>query len=181
MAIDRLLAIRLITWLSFAIIIAFVVYGFMNPLVKEITTEVEINASEDSVWKVLTDFSSYPHWNPFITSISGPLKPGSELLVSIELPSGRSTIFDPKVTSVQKNKEFKWLGSLWMGNIYDAENVFQISPAGDGRTRLVHSEVFKGVLVPVYADRLETEYTKAFEEMNVALKARTEALYGNAS
>lgn len=181
MVIDKLLALRLITWLSFAVVIAFAFYGFMNPPVKVITTEVEINASGGSVWKVLTDFNSYSDWNPFITSISGPLKPGSELLVSIALPSGRITTFDPQVTSVQKNREFKWLGKLWMGNIYDAENVFRLSSVGDGKTKLVHFEVFKGVLVPVYADRLETEYTKAFEEMNAALKVRTEALYGGTS
>ncbi len=130
MVIDRLLALRLITWLSFAVVIASAVYGFMNPPVKVTTTEVEINASEDSVWKVLTDFNSYSDWNPFITSVSGPLKLGSELLVSIALPSGSSTTFDTKVTSVQENREFKWLGRLWMGNIYDAESIFQLSPVG---------------------------------------------------
>ena len=57
MVIDKLLALRLITWLSFAVVIAFAFYGFMNPPVKVITTEVEINASGGSVWKVLTDFN----------------------------------------------------------------------------------------------------------------------------
>ncbi len=32
---------------------------------KEIHTEIEINAPAGKVWRVLTDFPSYPEWNPF--------------------------------------------------------------------------------------------------------------------
>ena len=37
----------------------------------EIHTEIEINASADAVYKVLTDFASYGSWNPVITKIEG--------------------------------------------------------------------------------------------------------------
>jgi uncharacterized protein YndB with AHSA1/START domain len=33
---------------------------------KEIRTEILINAQAYKVWKALTDFNSYPSWNPFI-------------------------------------------------------------------------------------------------------------------
>jgi uncharacterized protein YndB with AHSA1/START domain len=31
---------------------------------KEIHTEIEINASAEKVWRVLTDFAAYSEWNP---------------------------------------------------------------------------------------------------------------------
>src|SRR5208337_3854746 len=38
---------------------------------KEIHTEIEINAPAEKVWKVLTDFAAYPEWNPFVRCGAG--------------------------------------------------------------------------------------------------------------
>ncbi|RYZ45415.1 MAG: SRPBCC domain-containing protein, partial [Chitinophagaceae bacterium] len=35
---------------------------------KQIKTEIVINASKEKVWAILTNFSQYPQWNPFIVS-----------------------------------------------------------------------------------------------------------------
>ena len=46
---------------------------------KEIRTEIAINASAERVWTVLTDFASFPQWSPFIAAAEGELTPGSAL------------------------------------------------------------------------------------------------------
>lgn len=46
---------------------------------KEINTEIEINASAEKVWQLLTDFAAYPHWNPFMRSIKGKPEEGDEV------------------------------------------------------------------------------------------------------
>ena len=46
---------------------------------KEISTEIIIQGSSADVWNVLTDFRSYPRWNPFIKEIRGDLIVGSKL------------------------------------------------------------------------------------------------------
>lgn len=38
---------------------------------KELHSEIEITASAERTWLILTDFASYPRWNPFIRRISG--------------------------------------------------------------------------------------------------------------
>lgn len=37
---------------------------------KELFTEIEIKATPESVWQLLTDFEKYPEWNPFIRRAS---------------------------------------------------------------------------------------------------------------
>ena len=38
---------------------------------KEIKTEIAINAPIDKIWNTLLDFKSYPNWNPFIIKVMG--------------------------------------------------------------------------------------------------------------
>jgi uncharacterized protein YndB with AHSA1/START domain len=55
---------------------------------KELHTEIEIDAPAERVWRLLTDFASYPRWNPFIRTISGRPIPGERLEVRLEPPGG---------------------------------------------------------------------------------------------
>jgi hypothetical protein len=60
---------------------------------KNIQTEILINTDITKVWNVLMNFDSYPKWNPFIKSISGELKLGARLTVSINPPDGKGDDF----------------------------------------------------------------------------------------
>jgi uncharacterized protein YndB with AHSA1/START domain len=44
---------------------------------KEIHTEIEINSPAEKVWRVLTDFATYPEWNPFEGSGDGDTRDGT--------------------------------------------------------------------------------------------------------
>ena len=41
---------------------------------RELRTEIEIAATPDRVWEVLSDLTAYPDWNPFIKEASGKLE-----------------------------------------------------------------------------------------------------------
>jgi hypothetical protein len=44
---------------------------------KELHSQIDIDASAERVSELLTDFASYPRWNPFIRHISGAPTTGS--------------------------------------------------------------------------------------------------------
>ena len=48
---------------------------------KQISSEIEINASQERVWQVLTDFPALSEWNPFVRSVEGDLEAGQRLKV----------------------------------------------------------------------------------------------------
>jgi len=140
---------------------------------RELRSELEIDASPERVWAVVTDFAAYPEWNPFIRRISGELREGARLEVRIEPPGARATTFKPTVRAVERNRELRWLGRLLVPGIFDGEHSLLIEPRDGGRSRFVQSERFGGLLVGFVKGTLaKTE--GGFEHMNAALKARVE-------
>lgn len=143
-----------------------------------LTASVEIKADPEQVWGVLTDFSAYPQWNPFmtsaeITSDDGRLRPGATMRNQLRQPSGTST-FDPEVLVARPGRELRWLGKLGPGWLVDGEHRFVIERAGPGTVRLTQSESFSGVLVPIAESKLRAETLPQFRAMNEALKKRVE-------
>jgi uncharacterized protein YndB with AHSA1/START domain len=55
--------------------------------VKELHSEIQIDAPAERVWELLTDFASYPQWNPFIRNISGQPATGERLRVRLVPPN----------------------------------------------------------------------------------------------
>jgi hypothetical protein len=141
---------------------------------KELRSEIEIQASAERVWQLLTDFASFPQWNPFIRKASGNIRVGERLEVNIQ-PSGASGMtFRPSVVKAEPKRELRWLGHLLISGLFDGEHSFTIEPLGEGRVRFIQREVFTGLLVPLFARGLDTDTRRGFEEMNQALKARAE-------
>jgi len=142
---------------------------------KELHSEIEIAASAERVWGILTDFASYPQWNPFIRRISGKVEVGEHLDVRLEPPDSRGITFRPKVLSAEPNRELRWLGHLWVPGLFEGEHSLVTEPLEENRVRFVQSEAFKGVLIPLLARSLDNTL-RGFEGMNEALKERAEAL-----
>lgn len=140
-------------------------------MAKEIKTHIRINASPENVWAVLTDFSAYPEWNPFVKSLTGEVAVGKR--IKIVLPG---MTFTPKVLAINPNQEFRWLGNLFFPGLFDGEHRFLLVDNGDGSTTLHHTEKFGGILVGLFSKMLDTETIQHFEAMNRALKARVEAI-----
>ncbi len=137
----------------------------------KINTQIQIDAKPQNIWAILMDFENYPQWNPFIRSVSGQAKKGSILKVDLN-----GMIFHPRVISLEKDKNFKWLGHLWIKGLFDGEHCFELIENQNGSTTLIHSENFKGILVPLLKKKLLRETKPGFETMNLSLKNRVEAI-----
>jgi hypothetical protein len=143
---------------------------------KVLQTKIEIQASPERVWQILTDFPSFPEWNPFIRRVVGEAREGAILEVYIEPPGARAMTFRPTVLTVEPCHELRWLGRLFMPGLFDGEHAFKIEPVNEQRVRFTQREEFTGVLVNTLVARLEEGTWRGFREMNKALKDRAELL-----
>jgi hypothetical protein len=138
---------------------------------KEIRTEIEIAASRERVWQALADFPRYSEWNPFIREAIGEAKEGSKLEIHITTPSGAKRTYEPRVTKVEPGRELRWLGKV--PGFLSGEHIFTLEER-NGRTLLIHREVFGGLLTSFFGKSLDEDVRAGFEEMNRALKKRAE-------
>ena len=137
-------------------------------------TEIEIAATPEEVWAVLTDLDRYAQWNSFITSAEGEVAVGQQLVNRIEPPGRRAMTFRPTVTEAEPARVFEWLGRFLLPRLFDGRHRFELEAMPDGGTRLIHGESFRGLLTPVLRRSLETSTLAGFEAMNRELKARVE-------
>lgn len=140
---------------------------------KTLETNIEISASPEKVWSILSDFHKYPEWNPFIKDLQGKAKVGEKLKVRISPPNSKAMIFQPTVKSVIENKEFSWLGRFLFPGIFDGEHIFKIEPTESG-SLFTQKENFSGLLVPLLWKSLDRDTREGFRQMNEALKERAE-------
>jgi len=141
----------------------------------QIVTQIDIAASPERVWSILTDFPAYPQWNPFIHAISGAAKPGEKLRVAIQPEGRRAMAFRPRVLKAANQQELRWLGRLGIPGLFDGEHYFQLTTIGNGHTRFTQGEQFSGILVGVFLSSMEAATKAGFQAMNQALKNRAEA------
>jgi hypothetical protein len=140
---------------------------------REIRRELEIAAPAPRVWQVLTDFSSYPEWNPFMRSIEGDIAEGARIRVRIEPPGGRGVSIKPTVLVVEPERELRWIGRLLVPGVFDGVHSLRIDPIDEGRSRFTQAERFSGLTVGAFGSLL-TRTAAGFERMNAALKVRAE-------
>ena len=137
---------------------------------KEISTEIRINASVSKVWEVLTNFSAYPNWNPFMLYVKGEPKEGAQIEVKMVPPGSKGMIFKPTVLKFDKGKEFRWLGHTFFSGLFDGEHILELVDNRDGTTTFIQREKFSGILLPLLKKSLDNGTKAGFEAMNKKLK-----------
>ena len=95
------------------------------------------NTPDLALWTVLTDFESYPEWNPAL-EIEGEAEEGERLQVTTDYENTRPMTFRPTVLVVNEQTELGWQGRLFGPGLYDREHRFVLT-ALDGGERTTNT------------------------------------------
>lgn len=140
---------------------------------KNIHTEIIINATAEKLWAILTNFANYGTWNPFVLSISG--SPVVNKKLRVVLKNGNSTsVFKPTVMVAEPNKAFEWEGSLPIPGLFIGRHYFRIEPVNATQVKFVHGENFRGLLAGLIMKQIGEQTMQGFIAMNKALKQQAE-------
>jgi hypothetical protein len=140
---------------------------------KENRNEIEIEATPEQVWEVLTDLNGYASWNPLLYRGEGKVALGETVEVAARTASKDMT-FVCKVSKVEPHREFAWKFHVIHPILFRGLHIFQIEPIDANKIRYIDREQFEGLLLPMQAKDLTTNGLDAMVAMGEALKTRCE-------
>lgn len=136
---------------------------------------IEIQATLEEVWDILTDLDKYAEWNPLLYRAEGKVEVGKKVKLSAKTASNDMN-FNCLVTRVEQHHEFAWKFHVISPFLFRGEHIFQIEQSNEQSVRFIDHEIFEGLLVPLQAKKLKTNAKAAMVAMGEALKVRTENL-----
>ena len=142
---------------------------------KSVATDMDIEASPERVWAVLTDLRAYGDWNPVVRRVRGEPRMGERLKFRIEIAGLPGLDLAARVCLADPARGFGWRGGP--PGLFTGEHTMRIAPLGNGRTRLSHGEDFRGVLASVLLTRATLgKIERSYHQMNEALAKRVAAI-----
>ena len=141
----------------------------------EINHEIEIDAPASSVWAVITDFDSYPQWNPFVVSAKSSLKPGEPIDMKVKLlgPVQRQVEI---ILDVEEGKGFRYCMKPFPFGALSSERSHNIIDLGDDRCRYQSHFHLQGWMMPLVRGLMRPALHRGFGGMSEAIKQRAESL-----
>lgn len=108
------------------------------------SVEVNIQASAQSIWSLLTDAQGFPRWNSTVAGIEGQIREGERL--RLRAP-GTDRTFTPRVSGVVPNQRMTWTGGF--APMFLGVRTFELIPRTDGSTDFAMKERFSGLMLPL--------------------------------
>ena len=140
----------------------------------EYRTTFPISASPDRVWEVLVDFDRWSEWNPSVPSIRGEARAGSQVAMTLAMPSRPSAKVKATLTDVVSHRRLCWQGHVGSERLFAGRREFELAPQPDGTVLLTHVERVTGLLSPVFRALMGPAIQQHHDNLNSALKQRAE-------
>jgi hypothetical protein len=141
-----------------------------------VKTTLQIAASPERVWRVLTDFDAYPAWNNVVLDMRAEAREGAAVRFKIKIEGTPALPIAARVKRCVPGREFSWGGGApLVPSLAWAEHYFRLEPSGDG-TLLTHGEDFGGLFGLAMRGAVFERVTRTYEGLNRAIRDRAEAL-----
>lgn len=131
---------------------------------RQTSVAIEIAASPDTIWKLLTIAEEFSAWNSTIVELTGKIAPGEKIVLRSTLAPDRK--FTLKVKEFEPQARLAWGDAM-------GTRVFTLSPEPNGATRFSMVETIGGPIFPLFA-RMIPSFDDAFNQFAADLKKAAE-------
>ncbi len=137
---------------------------------KTFRASININATPEKVWEILTNANGYPNWDPGMERVEGHLAPGERVKFFTKLSPGQA--FPVKVTGFEPAKRMVLTGGMPFG-LFKSERTHTVSAGEDGQVLFQTVETFSGPLAGIFGKNIP-DLTGSFEAFVAGLKEQAE-------
>jgi uncharacterized protein YndB with AHSA1/START domain len=139
--------------------------------------EVEIPASRDAVWAVLTDFPAYPAWNPFTREVRCDGTIGSPVRMKVDLGWAGVTR-QKEILRELAPYRIVWTMEVGADALIGAKRTQELTELPGGGTRYVTIDRIFGLFSPVVGLLFNGALTAGFNGMAAGLAAEVQRRAG---
>ena len=134
----------------------------------EYSIGINIKATADKVWAIMTNAADFPRWNSTVKSIEGRIASGETIkLVAVISPT---RTFNLNIIEFIPEKRMVWSDGNAM---FKGVRTYTVTPKPDGSTDFTMSEEYTGLMLPMIAGSLP-DFTSTFEQYASDLKKEAE-------
>ncbi|MDX2075499.1 MAG: SRPBCC domain-containing protein [bacterium] len=137
---------------------------------KYFTATINIKASKERIWAILTDAPNYPTWEPGVIKIEGTIASGQKVVAHNKISPNRA--FPAKVTEFVIGEKMAWTGGMPLG-LFKGVRTFTLAPKADGTIDFTLREEFSGPMLPLIGKTIP-DMTQSFQDFVTGLKAYAE-------
>src|SRR5437588_9529230 len=113
---------------------------------KNFSATTIIDASPETIWRILTDAPGYPRWDPGIIRIEGNIASGHKVTAYTKRDPKRA--FPAKVTEFVPGRKMTWTGGMPLG-LFKGVRTFTLTSRGNDSTEFTLREDYSGPLLPL--------------------------------
>lgn len=142
-----------------------------------IATDISIVSPIERVWSVLTSFSTYGSWNPYMIRIEGEAKSGVKIAVHLASDQGRAPLVQSIDVVAVAPYYMRWQGGLPDRSEFAGDHWFELIARDRAEILFRHYEYFSGSRLPEFLAVHAQAAAENFRRFNRALKACCEASF----
>jgi uncharacterized protein YndB with AHSA1/START domain len=131
---------------------------------RQTSVAIDIAASPEKIWKLLTNAESFPSWNSTIVELTGKIAPREKIVLRSTLAPDRK--FKLKVKEFDPNKRLVWGDAM-------GTRIFTLDTQSSGETRFAMSETIGGPIFPLFAGMIPP-FDDSFNQFAADLKKAAE-------
>lgn len=136
---------------------------------QECAVSINIKASADKIWALLTTAQDFPRWNSTVQSLEGRIALGETIQLKVKYAPTRT--FKLKVSEFAPNQRMVWRdGSAPM---FQGVRTYTLTSRNDGTTDFNMNEVISGLMLPMIGGSLP-DFGPPFEQYAADLKKAAE-------
>lgn len=132
---------------------------------RQTSVAMDISASAETIWALLTHAEGFTSWNRTIIEVSGRIAPGERIVLRSTLAPNRK--FKLKVKEFEPPRRLEWGDAM-------GTRVYTLTPTDQGMTRFAMCEKIGGPLFPLFA-RMIPPFDESFDQFAADLKLAAEA------
>lgn len=143
-----------------------------------IAQEIDIAASCNDVWQVLSDLAAHNSWNVafHVEAAPTPLQPGAQVRICAAPDTDQARVFTAEILDVVAPTLLSWRGG--QPGVFEGIHRFELYELEPQQTRLVNREIFSGEMAAEVLQMSRAALTAEFDVFNQALKRNIESVYG---